>query len=388
MFWKLVRRFLAFVLAAIAVLLLPFAMWISSAQAAFLNADTYKDGLEEQAIYGDLAEVGMRFISSGVAEAQSDTFVQFVDSAPPQVRTYVTNTFFPEDWVKEQVEHGLDIFFAWLNGDTDTLGAPLDFSGLQARLRGQEGQDVIDYIVNNSPACDANQIGQIQTFTLGNVPDSIPACQPPTDLLPVYHNVVAEAMLEAADRLAVRAPSLQRLIGTENSTSTQRLPALIDAEQQLLLLFYLCPAGLFSLVVALVVRSFKTFGRWIGGMGITSAFIAILPLPVLSNSIISAVTAEISRSPQPAEIQLFQIRLSTGLLSSGFAQFSAPVVAQALLLAIVAGVLLVASSVMNRQPSAPVSVMLEDSPTITAPSGKISTASAKRTGQMDKPETK
>jgi hypothetical protein len=388
MFGKFVRRFLAFVLAAAAVLLLPLAMWISSAQRAFLNADTYKNGLQEQNIYVDLAQVGMRIISNQVDEAQNDSFIQFVDSTPPEVRNQVTSILLPPEWVQTQIEHGLDIFFGWLKGEITNLGAPLDFSGLQARLRGEEGQRVIDIIIDNSPPCNPDQIGQIESYTAGSIPRNIPACLPPPEQRAALHDMIAASMLEMADRLATRAPTLERLLGTERDQQAQRFPVVVSAGANLLAVFYLCPAALLSLVVVFVVRSFRTFGRWAGWMGIASAFIAILPLPVLSNSIISNVTAEITRSPQPAEMQLFQVRLLTGLLSSGFAQFSAPVVAQALFLALVAVVLLVVSSMQARPPDLPVSVMLEDSPTITAPSGKISTASTRRTGQIDKPEVK
>ncbi len=387
MFWKIVRRIFAFAFAIAAVLLLPAAMWISAAQGAFLNADTYKNGLAEQNIYDDLMPAVLPFLASESVLPQNIPFLQILSNIPLESRRAITDQLTPPTWLQIQLETGIDGFFTWLNtGSREGLNQPLDFSDFQARLRGDEGQRTIDAILNNAPPCSPQQIEQIQNFARGGS-SPLPLCQPPEREADTLRSAMTQAMASVANHFEENPPTVNDFLNIRDTSDNASLPLFIAAVRQLLSIFYLIPAALLSLIVALVVRSFKSFGRWAGWMGIASAFIAILPLPVLANSIIASVTAEITRSPQSAETQLFFVQLATGLLSSGFAQFSAPVVAQALLLMILAGLLLIVPPMLARQGYVPVTLTVPDFPTVVAPVGNApSTASQRRTGQINKPE--
>jgi HAMP domain-containing protein len=371
----------AFVLAFIAVLLLPIAMWVSAAISAFLNADTYKNGLAEQNIYADIAVDILPLFARQIPDTETNQFAQIYGALPPNIREQVTDEILPPDGLQVQVEHGLDIFFNWLNGTAAALDDPLDLSALQERLRGEEGRRAVDLIISSSPPCTSEQLRQIQALT----PQSeIPVCQATGPALDDLRAAMIQALTNIADAIAERDFNINRVLGVNRADEVPPLPTVVEATRQLFVVGYLCPLALLSLVVALVVRSFKTFGRWAGTMAVTSAFIAILPLPIISSSTISGVTASITQSQQPPEIQLLQVRLATGLLSSGFAQFSGPVVAFALLLMLVGALLWFVPSLLARRTEPAVSVFLEDSPTITASKEKVSTASARRTGQVPK----
>jgi hypothetical protein len=376
------RNALAFILALIAVLLLPMAMWVSAGISAFLNADTYKNGLAEQNIYDDIAADVLPIVARQIPTTETSQFAQIFGALPPEVRREVTNILMPAEWLQSQVEQGLDIIFDWLNG-TAALSDPLDFSALQARLRGEEGRRAVDLILESSPPCTPQQVQAIQSLT----PQSeIPVCQPPESSSEAVYSAIIQSMVHVADAIDERSLNVDRILGGNASQDVGALPIVVAAARQMFLVLYLCPLALVSLIVALVARSFKGFGRWAGTMAVISAFIAILPLPVVSNSIISGVTAQITQSSQSSEVQLLQVRLATGLISSGFAQFSGPVVALALLLMVVGALLLFVPSLLARSP-APQPSFVADTPTITASTGKVaSTASGRRTGQVPKQE--
>ncbi|MFN8374268.1 MAG: hypothetical protein U0694_15490 [Anaerolineae bacterium] len=382
MFLKFVRRFLAFVLASSVVLLLPLAMWINAAQEAFLNVDTYKNGLQEQNIYPDIASAALPSILRRATDLQDDPLVLLISNLQPDVRRQVTDELIPADWMQTQTESWLDMFFGWLNGDVETLDNPLDFSGLTERLRGEAGQRAADLIIQSSSECPPEANQQIEALANNPQPGPIPPCQPREELWDTMRSALLESMNRLANALEARTMRLEDLTGAPRPPETENIPTVIQASQQMLAISYLCPAGLLALIVALVVRSFKGFGRWAGWMGIVSAFVAILPLPILSGTIISGVTAEIGKSDMPAEMQLFLIRLSTGLLGSGFAQFSAPVVGQALFIVLIAAILIGLPSLLARRSTVPLTIA--DSPTVTVQ--RPSTASTRRTGQLDKPE--
>ncbi|NWF68974.1 MAG: hypothetical protein HXY40_07800 [Chloroflexi bacterium] len=380
MLW--IRRFFAVILAFVVVLLLPLALWVGAGLGAFLNAETYKNGLAQQNLYADLLPAALPVIARQTDSNNREGFSQLLSGIPPEAREEAIALLLPPTWLQTQVERGLDLFFGWLNGDATALNTPLDFSELQDRLRGDAAQQAIDSVLNAAPLCTQEQIAQIRS--LGQQDNSVPPiCQPPAEYDADLRAALAQTLTEVADNLQENPPTVARLVNIPDDRDTRVIPIVIDAFGQLFSVLYLCPAALVALIVMLVVRSLQSFGRWVGPISMIAAFLAILPLPLVPSSLIASATADItSRMQQSPEQQLFQVRLATGLISSGFEQFGGPVVAQALLLLVLATLLLGLPPLLARR--AVVSTTIADGPTLTTPRTS-STASARRTGEIQPP---
>jgi hypothetical protein len=343
-------RLIAILLVVVTIFLFTLAIWNAAFEQTFLNPDVFKKGLGKQDIYADIIPVAVPALLSASdidSEATGVSIKAITETLPADDWRAVSNELVPPEWLQTQVERMLDLFFAWVNGDTNaTYQETIDFQGFADRLTGEEGQVAVQRIIDSAPSCTDTQIDQLRQLQDGR-PVTLPICNPPETYLPLMHDTLSSALEQFAAHLGDENITLAETVDRQHrDKAVKALPLVVDIYRQLGSLFFLCPAALLALVMVLVVRSFKGFGRWIGGTLVAGGLIAIAPLPFISMGIVNSATEMLLSSTESPEIRLFQLRLATGLVSSIFQDFATPIVIQAGLMAGIGVVIIIISMVM------------------------------------------
>jgi hypothetical protein len=380
------QRLTAVLLALVAILLFPLAVWVGSGVNVVLSPETYKDGLASQNIYADIVPVALpAFAEAMLTDNETQLrLAQIARALPADKWRDIANQLVPPEWLKGQMEQGLDSFFLWLDSDEPTFTRTIDFSVVSEHLTGEGGQTAAREIVEALPPCTSEQLNTLAAA--GDNPDSeIPLCQPPSDTAQVMQTSIAGMLGDMADMMRVYHPMVADMFREDTSGQAEfvrqsqdnalhKLRLSVRAYEQLVGLFYLCPAGIMALMVIIVVRSLRGFGRWIGWTSIVSGFVALVPLVLIPLLIVDTLTLSLAAEASSApEIRLFQTRLASGFLVSAFDQFKEPVLVQAGIFILFGIVLLIIASVSRKTPQlAPID---EEMP---------STASARRTVVLPK----
>ncbi|PJF40717.1 MAG: hypothetical protein D6737_03505 [Chloroflexi bacterium] len=345
---------LALLLAAIIVFLFPVAVWISSS-FDLLKPGTFKDGLDDQNIYPDIVPVVLPAILA--ANNNPDNIVTRIrDSVGDEQWRAIAAELVPPEWVQAQVETGIDNYFAWLDGDSTAIDKMLDTQIVRQRLRGVQAERAVDLIMVSAKPCSVEEIARLRRIARGaGASDAIPVCHPPndSDLTMLERQLLLDQLHHIADVIETQDVSLVGLFGGREARDTmlaQRLT--FQSMPDFIALFYLVPLALTTLVVVLVVRSLKSFGRWTGWISIASGLIALIPLAILPLAIIGSFEGDsvVNGGKLDAETQLFLVRLTTGLLTSMFTAFSEPVLAQAFILVVLGLILLAIAAFAPNMP--------------------------------------
>ena len=128
------KRLVAVLLALVAVLLFPLAVWVGSGVNVVLSPETYKAGLASQNIYADMVPVALpafaeAMLTDNVTQLR---FAQIARALPADKWREIANELVPPEWLKGQMEQGLDSFFLWLESDEPTFPVP----SISASFRG------------------------------------------------------------------------------------------------------------------------------------------------------------------------------------------------------------------------------------------------------------
>ncbi|MDX1993466.1 MAG: hypothetical protein SF029_13840 [bacterium] len=343
-----INRIIAAILILLVVVIFPVGIWAVAASGAAFSAETYKNGLVRQNLYPDIVPV---VVPALVREADQQSDVPNLIINLNTIRTAIgedtwreiTTALVPPEWLQTQVESAIDNFFIQLEGDNEAASETADFSEVSTRLRGEVGQEAIAQILAAAPACTEDELARLEATS-----PTLLICNPPEDAEAALRTQLSAEFVRFASVLDQFETNFNDLSGIEDDGLVSvRLG--IEAFGQLLSLGYLCPIGLLALVVTLTVRSFKGFARWIGLPLILVGIFALLPLPFLRAGIADNVTSILTSSSGNLEERVFQARLATGLLLSGFDQFSAPVSVQGFAFIVVGLILLLVMWLRERR---------------------------------------
>ena len=365
----LLKRLFALLLVAIVVPLLAFAVWMGAQLPALLNADTYKSGLREQNIYPDIVPVALPAMIEAINEEmpandlpQDERLAQIINRLSPEDWRAVATDLVPPRWLQQQTESMLDSLFAYLRAETDTLNITFDMTTFREGLLGEQGERAATRIVSAAPVCTPDEVMQLEAIASGRADDStLPICNPPDEydepLTDAIHSAIEAygRSIEPSTLTVLEVPALSTdgplppATNDESVIGLMWLRLFFQTWDKFVPLLYLCPAGVLALLVIVGVRSLKGFGQWVGWTGVLSGLLAILPVFLLPLAILDAVAETLPATTGSAELDLFQVRLATGLVNSAFSEISGPVVAQALLLLFAGIALLVIASIRRAE---------------------------------------
>jgi hypothetical protein len=341
----LIRRIVGASLIAVAVVLAAPGIWVVAAADTISSADTYKNGLADQNIYEDIVPIALPALARALEkEGASPAIITNINTIRSSIDAdtwrNITNALVPPDWLQAEVESAIDNTILKLD-DPETESYIANVATLQDRLTGRTGEGVIEAIIDGAEPCT-----NVELETLASLSDTnatgLPVCQPPDDVRPVMVNQLTMLFESFADEIGRWDGTINNLTGWSDY-DFETVSMAVETFERTLFLGYLIPLTLLALAVALNVRSYPAFARWVGPTLIAIGIVAMLPLPVIRGEITSESVTVLNESELEPEVRIFLVQLATALQLSAFDNLSEPIVAQSMF-AILLGAALLAGA--------------------------------------------
>jgi hypothetical protein len=367
-------RLTALGLAFIFVVFLPCSMWTFNTQRIALSGDTYKSLFADEGFYQELIPAVLPALIEGIHDDELQpgeiSLAKAINALNYRDWERIAPGVVPADWVKSEVERNLDDFFGWLDGDRNDLVLVFHTDVIRERLMSSSGSDAIRQIEEALPPCTPDQEQQFQQFVDHEPEVEFPYCRPMdaalreklTVMLTVAKNNVAQdlsAELNLVDEMeqVAREEAIKHgdpAPSTSTRAERNQARASIRLWQHLLVLVFLIPAALLSMIVIVTVRSSKSFFRWMGGSVIIASLLTLVPLVFLALSVtsISHRSETQLREEFAAGGQLAAEIVGNGMIRLVVGEFTWPVLEQAAIL-IGLGFVSLVISVLLTDPDAP-----------------------------------
>lgn len=278
------RKFLSRASAVFVVVLFIIIASISACTVSFreslTNVDTYKETLVEQKVYEDIIPYVIPAIlrenqnqfnsdqSFSIDLNDIDRFMSIEDWRQ------VSDELIPAQWVKTQTEAVLDTINRIKYGDFSQLENIVDLSEVVERLQGDAGQRASEIIITSASDCSAQQVIQLRQFD--GAPDSIfPICNPPQVQKNKATTVIADWFYHVGTVIELQIRQRDDTLSVPEE-GARVIYNLFQLDSQLSLLLLICPLALIGLIILFVVRSLKSFGRWLGWTFIIAGIFTLL----------------------------------------------------------------------------------------------------------------
>jgi hypothetical protein len=381
---RLAGKILSAIFALLAVPLFTVAACNLAIETAFLNRSTFDKVLEDDVIFADMLPVALPVIftlpdAEGLDfEGRDESPIRFRDivlalQGKPDVWEEVTSLLVPPVWLQTTITQFVDVLFAITEGDFDVINDTVDLSEVRQRFNGEEASQAAMLIISEAPACTEEQVAELETF-FSQLVGKMPICNPTDEAMIGRSTQVLEFWFTAlAQQLGEDQTSVSDLFElTRDNARTINLLAELD--HQGLMLTYLCPMALLSLILIFAIRSTKSFGRWIGGISIVSGIIILVTIFALQVVAFNIVTSALSAE---TEAEQFFTRLFSEILRSVIAQSNSTMLLQAAIFIGIGFVIFVFSGFAGEPGNDGGSSVL-----ITEDGEIISTATQRRIGQL------
>ncbi len=333
---QLVGKIVSAILALLAIPMFTIAACNLAIEAAVFNRDTYDAVLEDDVIFDEMLAVALPLaLSVGDAdinvEEQNNTPVRFADiiralEGKPETWTEITNLIIPADWLQITTTQLADVIFGLIDGDLDVIENEIDMAELRDRLGGEAATEAATLIIREAPACNGEQIRHMQSVVSGDE-DFLPICRPANEAM---ENRAIETISNWFNFMALEfegdVTSVAQMFDISRDDARAFSIIMEIAFNQVLMLFYLCPAAFLSLIIIFTVRSIGQFGRWIGGITLTVGILILMAILALQVFTFGAINDATTNSSTPAE--QFLARFGTAMLRSTVSESSSSLLLQ------------------------------------------------------------
>lgn len=310
-------RFASFVLMLIAIPLFVMAACSASFETALLSPATYESALSNEFVADNVIPLALPAIIE-IVDANDELLIRseipvdlrdLSDALTLEDWRVVTQQLAPSEWLQAQTTQIINILLSILSGNLDVLEQRIDVAELRERLRGEAADEAARTIIENAPRCSRTQIDRIRTIESGRSA-VLPVCEPPAEYVDLSVTVITDWLGNVADLLGDDAPTVQTVLGVTND-DVRVVGLLVDIDNQLLAISYLCPAALLALVVMFAVRSLKGFGRWLGWASIVISVALVAVIFLLQTFLLGAAGDLIT---EPSEIERFRAQVVFGII--------------------------------------------------------------------------
>jgi hypothetical protein len=294
---RTIGRLAALLLTLIAAPLFMLAGCNLAIEATLLEPDTYRRLLENDQIFEDFLPVALPIIleeadvetlddnpSAGapappdfspVASPQPIDLRAVTEALPPDVWREVVTTLVPPDWLRARAEQLIRVLTGTFSGNFSVLDEPVDFDDIRRLWQGEEASDVARLIVTNAPNCTRTQQDELRRF-IARGTGTLPICNPATIVSRNQSIEAIETWLKTvADDLPTQDATVSSVFDIQRE-DVEVINLLIEIDRSGLLLLFLCPLSLVSLIVVLAVRSLKGFGSWLAGTSLLTGVLLLI----------------------------------------------------------------------------------------------------------------
>ncbi len=204
----------------------------------------------------------------------------------------------PDQWWEDQFRSGVDAFYRWIDSEATAPQFVLDLQPIRERLRGEAGEEAVDLVMASWPECTLGQLRMLAAEILGGGEPTEFRCRPPDP----YRSLLRGALLEALRGAARTMPATATVAPIDDSQGDAaefaRLKRNLRLARWLGSWGWMVPVALLGLIMAVNVRSLKTWGLWWGpplmAAGVLSAFFAFIvagPVETRSVAALAAIDA-------------------------------------------------------------------------------------------------
>lgn len=338
---KWITRLIAFVIAYIATGLFLIAAVDMAVSRAMLSTTTYRAAFNNDQFARNLVPSILTAMAEGsrngdldVWPFEAETLAERVDA---NTWAAATEVLVPESWVSEQVERLISLFDGILNDETTVVQETIHLQLLKQNLESEPAITAANRLIDALPDCTFAETELIQAIANGDE-TRLPLCKPTAE----FRDYSVTTIVQWLNNIGQMLPATTNLeaIGI-TANSIQGLHLLVEINWQVVSLLFLCPTALLFLVVFLVVKSLRSFGRWTGIVVIMSG-LAILGALFLLQAITINTMTDVWQTNTPQERFFAQIILS--LVRAAFLQSSTTLLLLAAIFFAVGFILLMVAS--------------------------------------------
>ena len=353
-------RGIAFLLALLFVLTLPFALLVFDVWRVVFNPPLVKAFITDEVVNSDLIPVALEWFSERRAQERVETGEALTGVDEPDI-ALLLSYMNRDDWkaIKSEILTGefmthvvsvaVDGTYAWIDSTDRVPQITWDLGPFIGRVNSEHGVNAIKIAYDKLPPCTQEEINDFLA-RVAAVPPGVEVlynlCEFPDpwhdDQFSDYVNALYQ-VTENVPREFALTDELSRVAdqgggGPEAIKEQLRLIRLLSS------LAWLVPLALLLLILALVVRSLRTLSRWWGVPFIVAGLLALLPA-LTYRLIITNILAVGALSEAPEAIIQEATRVILRLASEIFR----PLLIQAVIILLLGVLLVVWYAVKSRQ---------------------------------------
>lgn len=339
-------RILAFLVAALFVVSLPLSLVAFNLGRIAFSPERMTSLLTET-----IAETGgLRRLLMDSLAAPAETPAEGVDLASamsfltPQERDFLGEQLTPPGWVEEQTGVLVAAVYEWIDNDRARPEFVVDITPIKVALLAGGAADLVEVVVDSWPPCTVREMAEMSVGALFGQEDLV-LCEPPE---PLRSGLVG--ILNVGVAASLRALPDQLALG-ESGAADPAPAELMQAKERIRLVRFvagwswlLSPAML-GLILALVVRSWRSWAVWWGAPLILGAVVTGLTMVGVQVVVDEAIRGMLADASMPTWIGNVFRGLTTAMLAVTFRR----VALQALLLLAAGIVVWVVGSIMARR---------------------------------------
>jgi hypothetical protein len=349
-------RICAVAFALVLALSLPFSLGAHDLGQVLFTPATLSDLIVTRVVDSGLLRrlVRERMLSGelfGQGADQGFDFRQAVSHLDPAEVDAVLEILLPPSWVGDQITTAFGSAYAWLDNDQVLPNLVIDIRPLKEGLLTGGAGRLVEIIVDSWPACTVDQANQMDQAmaTTGEAP--ILYCEPPEPYRSGLTQVATANIVGLVGGMPDRIPLARELAPGAGADPAQVMAfkERIRMARALAQWGWILPLSLLGVIMALVVRSWRSLSRWWGVPVLAGGLLSFLLL-LVGGSLARQALATIVPSGQIPEAAGSLVQLVGGGLLNEIAR---RLFWQSLLLTLGAVVLFASGFLIGRRKPAP-----------------------------------
>jgi hypothetical protein len=320
-----------FIITGVLVLLL-----FNIEQKAF-NSSTYKQAFENQGLYQRIPALMASALQTSIL--QNPSSFPFLKELSTEDWQNTIASLLPPEELRALADRALDSTFDYVNGRSNTV--VLSLTPIKVHLAGPAGVNVIKQFLKSQPDCTVDQLTQMGLGLLGG---NIALCNPPEQMIGLVEPLIASQMQTIT---AAFPDQVTLLAGTDSRSPSDPRYTLHFVRSAI----RFSPFLVFLLLLALTlfaVRSLRDLLVWWGlpflTIGVSTALMALIGSPIVGWLLRFLIQTRGAALVPP--ILASSIAETTTAVAR---QILNPVALQALIIAVVGLMMLIAGILLTRQ---------------------------------------